>query len=150
MRASCVRTPARRRYNADVARISVTTAAFHVVANFAVLGAHRVQALAGVSSLDALLFLLLLLRMTFGAAAWRVALALAREAAVVTAAAGVAFVPPALVSLAVGGGVAELAAWIVGTAAFVAVVRRLPGHWDLVRRMLEPVLGKRVVLESAR
>jgi len=133
-----------------LAVLSASTAAFHVAANFAVLGAHRVQALAGVSSLDALLFLLLILRMTFGAAAWRVALTLAREAAVVAGAAGVAFVPPALLSLVVGGGVAELAAWIVGTAAFVAVVRRLPGHWDLVRRMLQPVLGKRVVLEVTR
>jgi peptidoglycan biosynthesis protein MviN/MurJ (putative lipid II flippase) len=121
---------------ARLALLSAVTAAFHVAANLAAVQAGRIQALAAVSSVDSVVFLLLLLHMTWGPSAWRVAGAVAREVGIVAAAGAAAFGPPALVAAAVGGWGAELAAWAVGAAAFAALVLvALPGHSRVARRM---------------
>jgi hypothetical protein len=131
------------RYSRLVA-LAALTAGFHVLASLAAAQADRIQALAAVASLDSVLFLALLVHMTWGRAAWGVGARLARELAAVAVAAGVAFGPLGAAAAAAGSWPAEAAAWVAGLGAFLALLAwRLPDHWLLALRMAEPVAAVR-------
>lgn len=69
-------------------------------------------------------------------------LAVAREALVVTGAGAVAFAPALALGGAIGGALGGVAATLVGLAAFGVLLRLLPAHWDLVARVLDPLLAR--------
>jgi hypothetical protein len=86
-----------------------------------------------------------LLVIVYGAHAWTPLVAVVAElvapAAVAIATLGVAW----CATLAVHGRAGDLALAAAGACAYVVVVRAfLPGHWELVRRLLSPLTTLRV------
>ncbi|MEA2267547.1 MAG: hypothetical protein QOC64_157 [Solirubrobacteraceae bacterium] len=132
------------RYRA-VAVVSLVASAVHAGACVVALQLGGIAWLGAAASLSSLTAMALVVGLVHGSGTARALAIVAREAAVVALACLVTFGPAALAAAALGSGAWDLAAVVVGAAAFVALLRAvLPQHAAVALRMLGPVLPARL------
>jgi peptidoglycan biosynthesis protein MviN/MurJ (putative lipid II flippase) len=103
-----------------------------------------IQVLAAASSLGGILFLILILALVYGREVGTPLRTLAGHLAAAALVTVVAFLPPAFLGAALGGGPWDIASAAAGTVLFAFVLKRgLPGHWQVAQRMLEPLARAR-------
>jgi hypothetical protein len=104
----------------------------------------RLELLGAAASVSTVLMLVGLLGVVYGRGAVRPLLAILAELGPPIALAAAIYGVAWCVTLAVSGRAAAVAAATVATAAYLATLRsRLPGHWELVRRLLAPLAALR-------
>jgi putative peptidoglycan lipid II flippase len=131
------------RYTA-VAAVAVGAVLAQVVLGIAAATTDRLEWLAVATSCSTIIMLVGLLAVVYGRRAGAPLAAIAAELAPPIALGAATFGVAWAASLAVDGRVGDVALAAVAALAYVAVLRALlPGHWELVRRLLAPVAALR-------
>ena len=127
-----------------VAAVSLAALLVHVGLTVLAATTDKLQVLAIAASVSTILMLVGLLGVVYGRRAGHPLLAVLTELGPPVALAAIAYGLGWCVTLAITGGPAAVAIAAVATAAYVVVLRtRLPGHWELVRRLLAPLAAVR-------
>jgi peptidoglycan biosynthesis protein MviN/MurJ (putative lipid II flippase) len=124
-----------------VGSVAVAGIAVHLGLTAAMASAFdTLESLAAAASASAVAMLAMTLAIVYGRELWRPLGALVVELARVAAVAAVAFGPPGLAAAALGGPGWDVAAALVGSVAFLLLLRAsLPRNWELVLRIAEPL-----------
>jgi peptidoglycan biosynthesis protein MviN/MurJ (putative lipid II flippase) len=131
---------ARSRY-LGVAIVTLVALGVHVVASAIAIDLDGLEALGGAASFGSIFSLVLMLQLVYGWALMEPIGLLLREVARVLLAIAVAFGPPGIVSAVLGGGAWGVPAAAFGAGLYVVLLRgALPQNWELVQRMVEPLL----------
>ncbi len=127
---------------AQLAAISAASMVLHAALSFVGYRSGHLEALAGAASASSLCSLGLLLVVVYGERAGATALLLLREWAEVFGLGALAFLP-GLLLVAAGAPLGwRLLATLAGVVGFALLLRRLlPRHWELVSRVLEPLIA---------
>jgi peptidoglycan biosynthesis protein MviN/MurJ (putative lipid II flippase) len=132
-----------------VAAVSLGALVVHVGLSVAAATTDRLEWLAVAASASTILMLVGLLGVVFGRDAGRSLAATAGELVAPLALAALTFGAAGVVTIAVTGGAAAVAAAALACLAYVALLRALlPGHWELVQRLLAPLAGMRAARAS--
>jgi peptidoglycan biosynthesis protein MviN/MurJ (putative lipid II flippase) len=127
-----------------VAAVAVGAVLAHVGLSVAAATTDRLEMLAVAASVSTMLMLVGLLIVVFGSGSGRPLRAIASELAPPAAIATVTFGVPWCLTLAVPGRAGDVALAATGAGAYVLALRALlPGHWELVCRLLAPLAGLR-------
>ena len=131
------------RYRA-VAGLSVLASGVHLAASAVALELGSIAWLGAAASLSSLTAMALIVGLVHGGGAGGALAIILREACVAALACLVAFAPVGIAADALGSGLWDLAAAVVGGAAFVVIVRvALPEYAAVAGRMLGPLLTSR-------
>ncbi len=130
-----------------VAAVSLAALLVHVGLTIAAATTDRLAMLAVAGSASTILMLVGLLALVYGRRAGQPLLAAVIELGPPVFLAVVAYGAAWCLTLTVRTGEAAVAAAAVATVAYWVLVRtRLPGHWELVRRLLAPLAGVRFLI----
>jgi hypothetical protein len=124
-----------------VGSVSVAGIIVHLAASAVAAAAFdTLESLAAAASVSSVAILAMTLGIVYGRELMRPLGLLVVELARVVAVAAVAFGPPGIVAAALGGPGWDVAATLVGAAAFLVLLRaRLPRNWELVLRIAAPL-----------
>jgi hypothetical protein len=124
-----------------VGSVSVAGIVVHLAASAVAAAAFdTLESLAAAASVSSVAMLAMTLAIVYGRELIRPLGLLVVELARVAAVAAVAFGPPGIVAAALGGPAWDVAATVVGAAAFLVLLRaRLPRNWELVLRIAAPL-----------
>jgi peptidoglycan biosynthesis protein MviN/MurJ (putative lipid II flippase) len=124
-----------------VGSVSVAGIVVHLAASAVAAAAFdTLESLAAAASVSSVAILAMTLGIVYGRELMRPLGLLVVELARVVAVAAVAFGPPGIVAAALGGPGWDVAATLVGAAAFLVLLRaRLPRNWELVLRIAAPL-----------
>jgi peptidoglycan biosynthesis protein MviN/MurJ (putative lipid II flippase) len=132
------------RYRA-VAVLTALAIGLHLAGSAVALEASSLEVLGAAASISSLLGLALLAALVWGRRFPATLTLLARELGRVVVVAALAFLPLGAPAVLFGGPLAQMAAALVGVAAFAMLLRRLlPEHWGLLLRLVTPLSGGRL------
>jgi len=127
-----------------VGSVSIAGIGVHLAATGVAAAAFdTLESLAAAASVSSVAMLAMTLAIVYGRELGRPLRLLVIELARVAAVAIVAFGPPGIAAAALGGPGWDVAATIVGAAAFLVLLRaRLPRNWELVLRIAAPLRAR--------